>query len=98
MSGLSEEPSLIGISASCDFPPKSLKWNGQIYTLSDSKKYSEPTVKLGYLQCINGKFVSAIDDGGKDHFIIYLNGVNDYELELMIFGKWGKALYSPKSD
>ncbi|MEB4799342.1 hypothetical protein P5G65_36375 [Paenibacillus chondroitinus] len=96
ISRLDEQPSLIGRSESCDIPPKTLNWNGQIYTLSHSEEYPEPTIKLGYMQCINGDFISAIDDGGENHFIIYLNGVDDYEL--MIFGKWGKALYSPKSE
>jgi hypothetical protein len=81
-------------NSTCETAPKTLNWNGKKYSLeTESTKSLEPATKLGYVECSNDKFI--VSKGDKNSMIVYAVGTANHRNEIIIIGKWGRALYSP---
>ncbi|WP_239616805.1 hypothetical protein [Cohnella mopanensis] len=86
-------PSVIGKSTSCDAPPKFLNWLGKSYRLMEMNTKLEPGMKFGFVQCENGRYSNS-DNDGPNQLIVYSNGESRDHNDFLLFGIWGRALYT----
>ncbi|WP_080837057.1 BsuPI-related putative proteinase inhibitor [Cohnella massiliensis] len=85
-------------AASCKEPPSSFTWGQQTYTLKTIGSTDlEPGMKLGYLDCQNGVYTKK-GEGENATFNIYSYGSPLDSDDLLYFGKWGRALYTPAEE
>ncbi|WP_176220667.1 BsuPI-related putative proteinase inhibitor [Cohnella massiliensis] len=83
---------------SCKEPPSSFTWGQQTYTLKTIGSTDlEPGMKLGYLNCQNGVYTQQ-GEGENATFNIYSYGSPLDSDDLLYFGKWGRALYTPAKE
>jgi len=76
----------------CEFPPESFTWNHKTFVLKKiGDREPEPGKKWGYLSCDNGEF-EVQSEGPNATYNLYTYG-SSYD-ELLLFGKWGRALYA----
>ncbi|MBM7565052.1 hypothetical protein [Paenibacillus sacheonensis] len=91
-----QEPArLLGTSASCDKPPKALRWAGRSYARTAQKTDREPGMKYGYVACEKGRFPPG--DGGPGTLMIYSDGDPRQSSDIIFVGRWGDALYAISS-
>jgi hypothetical protein len=84
-----------GISSTCSEPPESLVWGDKTYRLKEvGGQDLEPGMKLGYLECSNGVYTQR-DVGENAVFNMYSFGSPLQSDDLLYFGTWGRALYTP---
>lgn len=79
---------------SCETAPKTLNWNNKEYILITENTSQEPVMKYGFLKCSNGKFIGA-DEEDNNSYTVRGDGNPTSNKNLIIIGKWGRALYSP---
>ncbi|MFC5402982.1 hypothetical protein [Cohnella soli] len=84
---------LIGKSDSCEAPPEKLNWLGKMYQKTDENTSAEPGMKFGFVMCDKGEYFEATDDG-PGSLIVYSNGDPRMNDDLILIGKWGRALFS----
>lgn len=83
---------VVAQSASCEIAPDELHWSGKTYRLIATNSAVEPGMKYGFLSCDQGKF--APGDGGPGTFILYSAESAETKGDILMFGKWGRGLYS----
>jgi hypothetical protein len=83
---------IIAQSTSCETAPDELHWSGATYRLKSTNSAAEPGMKYGFLSCDKGKFIPG--DGGPGTFILYSAESAETRGDIMMFGKWGRGLYS----
>lgn len=80
----------------CDDPPQTFNWNNTMYNLKTiGDRDLEPGMKIGFLACDNGVYTEQAE-GLNATFNIYTYGSPLESNDLLYFGKWGRALYTPK--
>jgi uncharacterized protein YcfL len=84
----------ISNSTSCKTAPKTLNWNDKEYILITENTSQEPVMKYGFLKCSNGKFIGA-EEEDNNSYTVRGAGNPTSNKNLIIIGKWGRALYSP---
>lgn len=85
-------------AAACDEPPQTIGWNGKPYALQTlGNENLEPGMKLGAILCENGVFTQR-SEGENAVFNIYTYGSPLESDELLFFGTWGRALYTPADE
>ena len=79
---------------SCDKPLQLLHHNDKNYSLSLISKSTslEPGIKFGYVKCQNGQYTPTEEP--YHSYILYHLGTVGHEDEIMIFGVWGRAIYT----
>ncbi|CAH1198884.1 hypothetical protein PAECIP111893_01150 [Paenibacillus plantiphilus] len=97
-SGTTSEPEIpaIGNSTSCKEPPEVLNWLGTNYSLKEASTSLEPGMKIGFVQCDDGRF--ALGDEGPQSFRVYSNGDPRTNNDLLFLGAWGRALYTKQGE
>jgi len=81
-------------SSACQKPPESFIWGKKTYTLNTvGNRELEPGTKLGYLDCNEGTFTQGVSENAAVN--IYTYGSPLASDDLLFFGVWGRALYSP---
>ena len=84
--------------SACQEPPKSFMWGNKTYILKTvGNRDLEPGMKLGYLNCENGVYTQQ-SEGENATFNIYTYGSPLESDDLLYFGKWGRALYTPADE
>jgi len=84
--------------SACQEPPKSFMWGNKTYILKTvGNRDLEPGMKLGYLNCENGVYTQQ-SEGENATFNIYTYGSPLESDDLLYFGKWGRALYTPDDE
>ena len=79
----------------CSEPPRSFEWGNKTYILQKiGNEDLEPGMKLGYLECNNGVDIQH-DEGENAVYNIYTFGSPLDSEDLLYFGSWGRALYTP---
>lgn len=79
----------------CSEPPKSFEWGNKTYNLKEiGNENLEPGMKLGYLDCNNGAYTQQ-SAGENATYNIYSLGNPLKSDDLLYFGIWGRALYTP---
>lgn len=86
------EKSLLGQSASCSEPPAIFKWAGGDYKLVQRDPTAEPGMKFGFVKCDKGRYT--LGDDGPNTLIVYSNGDPRTNQDLMLFGPFGRTLYT----
>jgi|GEM_PF-888504 hypothetical protein len=85
-------------AASCEEPPPSIVWNGKPYDfVMVGNENLEPGMKLGALSCEQGVFTQQ-SEVTNAVFNIYTYGSPLESGDLLYFGKWGRALYTPADE
>lgn len=83
---------MVAYSNSCQLLPKTLNFPNATYHLKEENTTLEPGMKIAYLKCENGKF--RLGDDGPGVIIVYSNGNPKLSRDVIVFGNWGRALYS----
>lgn len=79
----------------CSEPPRSFEWGNKTYILQKiGHEELEPGMKLGYLECNNGVYIQH-GEGENATYNIYTFGSPLDSDDLLYFGPWGRALYTP---
>lgn len=80
----------------CEDPPQSFNWNNTTYKLRTvGDRELEPGMKFGFLACDNGVYTVQAE-GPNATFNIYSYGSPLESSDLLYFGNWGRALYTPE--
>mgnify|MGYP006877967303 FL=1 len=89
------KPEAQGPSSTCSEPPRSIEWGGKTYALKEiGGEELEPGMKLGYLECADGKYIQH-NEGENATCNVYSFGSPPDRDDLLYFGAWGRALYTP---
>jgi hypothetical protein len=76
--------------SSCQEPPRTLIWLGKTYVLQEKGTSEEPAMKLGFLRCVDDRYIAA--DEEKDAITVQAapalkNG------GIILITQWGRLLY-----